>query len=62
MNMDTLSILYYISNHTGPPQPIFIQNTPPLHNNKKKPSVIFKQKTIDLNQTFHHTIENIGIT
>ena len=73
MNMVTLNILYKYKD-TG--QHIFIQNTDPLHQKRyngdtrytknirydvKKPNVVFKQKNIDLNQTFHHTIENIGI-
>ena len=62
MNMDILSIIYCTSITKEKIEPIFIQNSTKLYKNIKKPSIIFKQKPIDLTQTFHHTIENIGIS
>ena len=69
MNMDTIAILYTMYKNDSiankeDKQHIFIQESKPFTNkilNIKKPTVFFKQKDIDLNQTLLHTIENIGI-
>ena len=69
MNMDTIALMYNMYKNESissseDKQHIFIQDSKPLSNkilNKKKPTVFFKQKDIDLNQTLLHTIENIGI-